>query len=86
MSLTLTPTEQRIYNLLSDGLPHTTEEMKNVIGEGHPEEVSIALVYAHVARMRKKLEEGRALGVSSHVRNGAHTYRLVALINKQDDG
>lgn len=81
----LTPTEQRIYNLLSDGMPHTSAELCAVIDPELANGVSIQAVSGHIGRMRKKLEPGRSLDITCSQRNHVFWYRLVALIVKGDD-
>lgn len=68
----LTPTEQRIFELLKDGETHTVDEIRS---RCLPDDMaSDAAVGMHVTSLRRKLEQKR-LSVTS-----AGGYRLVRMI------
>jgi hypothetical protein len=67
--LPLTPTQQRMYELLADGLPHSVEELQALL----PDELSRLSVKAHIWSIRRKLLTMQIVGQKL---NGKFTYRL----------
>lgn len=77
----LTATQQRIYDMLCDGLPHSRKEIHTCL----PDELSqITAIQAHITMLRKKLPPGQAILVE--VKSRSVHYRLVRLLNSPYDG
>ena len=53
-SIRFTPTEQRMYDLLADGLPHTRRELKACIDD---ELAELSAIKKHLTNLRKKLAD-----------------------------
>ena len=70
-STPFTATEQRLYTLLLDGMPHSREEVRDCVGDEYTEYMAVA---KHVSKLRRKLPLGRDIVA----RNGH--YRLVGCI------
>jgi DNA-binding CsgD family transcriptional regulator len=49
----LTPTEERMYSVLSDNLPHTKAELFTCLGDSFDDPKTVNV---HLSRLRKKLE------------------------------
>jgi hypothetical protein len=71
-----TPIEQRIIDLLSDGLPHERNEMCACIAPGSKNVNSLAV---HIFYLRQKVRELKQDIVTEHRRGGIH-YRHVILL------
>ncbi len=76
--MTFTPTEQRFYTLLSDGLPHPTRELFALLDDELAGPVAVKM---RVSAMRAKLKL-RGEGVFWQCGN----YQLVKLLANAYDG
>ncbi len=80
-SARFTPTEQRILNLLSDGLPHSREEIRHCLSD---ELAPKAAIRPHIASIRRVL---RLLGEDIICEiNPKICYRHVRLLASANDG
>lgn len=80
MDVKLTPTEQRIYDLLSDGMPKPRAKVFECLDD---ELTAVDTLYVHVFNLRKKLRHlGRDV-VSRKGHSGA-TYQLVQTIDRSE--
>lgn len=81
MSLTngihLTATERKMRDVLSDGFPHSRQELYACLWD---EESAFISIQCHISRMRKKLKNGQTILCELYKRT-PH-YRLVQLIGK----
>lgn len=82
MAEILTATEQRIFNLLSDGRPHTKEEIHTCIND---ELAPVSAIANHISRMRKQLRVHGKDVICSY-RGGVTKYQLVRLMHSPNDG
>lgn len=74
----LTPTERRIFNLLSDGQPHSLHEMRGCLNDPFMENSTIRV---HIVNVRKKIrEEGHAI---VYERWDDHCYRLARFVSSR---
>lgn len=73
----LTPTQQRIIKLLSDGLPHTREEIHSLLDDALTE---LSAVRKHVCLVRAKLA-GRGETILCELVNRRICYRHVRLLS-----
>ena len=79
--LTFTPTQQKIVDLLSDGLPHTRKEVHACLWD---ELSPLSNIKAHITAIRKKI---RPLGQDIICEyNGKIHYRHVRLLASAYDG
>lgn len=80
MTTDLTPTEQRIYDVLSDGLAHPSAQLFAVLGDDMTEVNTLSV---HLFRMRPKLQRhGRDIVCR---KNGFTSYRLVRYLTDDDE-
>lgn len=70
-----TPIQQKMLAILSDGQPHTKEELHSVC---HPES-RVSLVRQHVAMIRKKLTQ-KGETILCEYSNKGYFYRHVRLL------
>lgn len=54
----MTPTQQRLWEILKDGKPHSRLELKKAIDPENPELCSKGNLDAHLSMLRKKIPEG----------------------------
>jgi DNA-binding response OmpR family regulator len=54
----LTPTQQRIWDILKDGEPHSRMELKRAIDPYNPELCSKGNLDVHLTMLRKKIPDG----------------------------
>lgn len=72
----LTPTQQRIMDLLADGKGHTREELHKCM----PDELSsIANLYVHVHHLNRRLKQ-QGQEVVSRYEDGRYLYRHVQYV------
>lgn len=76
----LTPTQQRLYDLLLDGYPHSRDELISLLDDEFNERPEDC-VYAHLSNMRKQLGPHGQDIVTRGI-NGKSTYRLVRHITR----
>ena len=76
---TFTPTEQRILDVLNDGLRHTVDELRHCLTD----ELSVSAVKVHVCHIRAKLKEVGRDVVAEHqlFPRSVWTYRQVRLLH-----
>lgn len=74
----ITPVQQKMFNLLRDGQPHSLEEFKALLWDDQALD-PISAIRMHLSKLRSYLEKHKGLSVL----NGQGTYRLVRLIGKQ---
>lgn len=72
-----TPIHLRILEILSDGLPHTPEELLPAIGD---ELADIPTLQVHICRIRKVLRPAGQDIIAEYVRRDCR-YRHVRLLN-----
>lgn len=73
MTIPLTPTEQRLFDLLSDGGPHTKDQLVKVVdADGLVEWGSVKV---HISNIRVKIRAG-GLEIVSRGGGPAVTYQL----------
>ena len=78
----LTPTQQKIIDLLSDGLKHSREELHNLINPN----ANKSNVHIHISQLRKLLLS-RGEDIAGEVGFGMRiTYRHVRLLVNPNDG
>ena len=77
-----TPTQQRIVDLLSDGLPHTKRELFECLVD---ELGSINNIWPHLTAIRKKLRP-RGHDILCEIYNRKCHYRHVVLLRSAGDG
>jgi len=77
MPVELTPTQSRIMNLLSDGRPHTADELHRCFSDELTEKDNVRCM---VSLMRDRLNLN-GLDITSRRKSSRTTYRLVRLIN-----
>lgn len=82
MAEILTATEQRIFNLLSDGKPHTKEEVHTCLND---ELSPVSAIANHISRMRKQLRH-HAKDILCRYGGGKTTYQLIRLTHSPNDG
>lgn len=75
----LTPTQKRMYDLLSDGLPHSRRELHACLWD---EMSRLATIERHLSTLREKLA---AVGEGVMAVNGVG-YQLVRLLHSPYDG
>lgn len=76
----LTPSQQRLFDALSDGLPHTSKSLFALIDSQAGVENLRMMIY----KLKNKLEE-RGLSVLCRTTGGVTQYRLVRYLNQDDD-
>lgn len=75
----LTPTQRRIYEALSDGLPRTAKQLHSLLWD---EQSATGTVNRHISYLRKKLaEKDPGVGILIEVIKGRIHFRMVYLIN-----
>lgn len=75
----LTPTQRKIYERLSDGLPYTPKQLHPLLWD---EQSAIGTVNRHISYLRKKLaEKDPGVGILIEVIKGRIHFRMVYLIN-----
>lgn len=76
-----TPTEQRIIDVLSDGMRHKQDELLKCIED---ELATPSNLYSHISRIRKKIHPiGR--DVVCRVTGWRRQYQLMSMIKTDDD-
>lgn len=77
MSNGYTPTQQRMLNLLGDGLSHTKEELHGCLDD---DLAQVECIRAHISDLRKRL---RPLGqdIVNRYEDGAYVYRWVRIVS-----
>lgn len=74
----LTPTEQRIYDLLRDGVPHGRSQLYRCLGDTDDPDLARTLLSTHISRLNDKImPHGRKVTVFGN--NGGAEYALVRL-------
>lgn len=77
-----TPTEQRIIQLLNDGLLHSREEIHTCLDD---ELSDISAIRPHITHIRNKLRPfGEDIMCRRH--NGSYYYQQVRLVSSGHDG
>ena len=74
----LTPTERRLYDMLSDGEPHTKEELQTCMSDTLTGQ---QVMQVHLVNMRPKIRS-RGLGVLTQTIKGKLHYRMVQFISR----
>lgn len=83
MTIPLTPTEQRLFDLLSDGRPH---DPKSLIKAVDPDSlVEWGTVYVHVRNIRGKVKAA-GLDIVPRMVNRAALYQLVRVYVPEEVG
>jgi len=72
-----TRTEKKIVNLLSDGLPHTREEVHDCLWD---EEAPLTAIQMHISRIRAKIRP-RGEEIVCELRHRTIHYRHVRLLD-----
>ena len=75
-----TPTQIRMLEILSDGLPHTKDELHKCCGPS-----GLWAVPNHVSSLRKKLNRRGQDIVCRKVQNGPMCYQHVRLLSSFDE-
>lgn len=78
----LTPTWQRIMDMLSDGSAHTEKE---ILGCMEDPLTKVATLRVHICAMRRELKH-HAHGILTEQVNGTNYYRLVRFISSAARG
>lgn len=78
--LTLTPTQQRIFDVLKDGWEHPVDELVKAI-DTHAE---LHQLRNHISDMRPKLDMMRLTVVCQERQNGRSSYRLARWIDTEE--
>jgi hypothetical protein len=76
VSIQYTPIQQRIIDLLSDGLPHERRDMLKCI---NPNSKNLNGLAVHIAFLRSKVRELRQ-DIVTELRRGGIYYRMVILL------
>lgn len=75
----LTPTEQRLYDILSDGLAHPAAQLFATLGDDMTDAVTLRM---HISNLRAKLQRhGRDVVARQ---NGHTSYRLVRYLTDDE--
>ncbi len=77
MTYELTRTQQRIYDALSDGKPHSTDDLRQYL---YYEQSSKANLRTHIWGIRKKIRPERDILVQ-YIQQALH-YRMVASLEQ----
>ncbi len=77
----LTPVEQRMMDVLADGLPHTPQELHACLWD---ELSPLRNIRAHVTRLRTKLRPSHT--VTTYGLNGSIVYRLTRFLDNPYNG
>ena len=80
MKLNLTPTEQRLFDLLEDGKPHKPEVLLPLIDELADRNT----LYVHLCRLRAKLRPHDEEIVAQSLGKGGIAYRRMKVITTLD--
>lgn len=84
MTVTLTPTEQRIINLLSDGYPHHRLDLMALLND---DMTSFKTLAVHIFNLRKKLRPTGEDIITEVVNPRTHVhFRLVRLLGSAYNG
>ena len=75
-----TPTQQRIVDLLNDGMPHTRQELHNCLEDRHS---PISSINIHISALRKKLIPAGST-ILCQLSSRRLYYRHVRLLNHVD--
>ncbi|HYE70380.1 MAG TPA: helix-turn-helix domain-containing protein [Aquabacterium sp.] len=78
--LQFTPAQQRIVDLMADGLPHTKEELRRTLWD---DLASTVTAQVHLCHIRKKLRTAGCDVLIQYLGNRLH-YRLVAYLAPQN--
>lgn len=76
----LSPTQQRLFDALSDGLPHTSKSLFGLIDSQAGVESLRIMIY----KLKNKLEE-RGLSVLCRTTGGVTQYRLVRYVDPAEE-
>lgn len=76
----LTATERRLYDLFSDGEPHTKDELLGCMSDNL---TGTATMQVHLTNLRPKIRD-RGLGILTQFIRGKVHYRMVQFICKSD--
>ncbi len=76
-----TPIEQRMINLLSDGIRHSYEEMFQCLDD---ELAGNTAVLFHITNLKNKLAK-KGFGITSQRENKVTYYRMVRFIGKSSE-
>lgn len=77
----LTPTQQRIMDVLGDGFDHTKEELKKCVGDELSTDNNLSV---HIHLLKKRLAPfGKT--ITSHEHAGRSYYRVVRFIAVDDE-
>lgn len=77
-----TPTQQRILELLSDGLRHKRDEVLACLGD---DMASLDTMQIHIVYLRKKLNP-KGTDIVCQVYNGGYYYRHIRMLVNPNDG
>lgn len=72
----LTPTQEAMWRVLSDGEPHSRAVLHELCGPS-----SITMVACHIARLRRRLEPG--LDIVCMLHNNQVCYRLMRIYHQR---
>lgn len=75
------PIEQKLIDILSDGLPHSVEQLKLCLTDG--EYSSIDSLYVQIVNLRKVLKS-RGRDVRPQRIDGVSHYRMVRFLNDEE--
>lgn len=73
----MTPTHQRIYAVLSDGEPHTVQDLQPCLWDDLADP---AVLRCHISTLRKELSKQSEGIVTRREVNGVTTYQLVRVM------
>ena len=78
----LTPTQQRLMDVLQDGKPHTKEELLAVMIDPLTD---VRVMQIHLSNLRKRLRPNGLDVFSVSTKGWEHRYRLVRLVGSPDE-
>lgn len=78
-----TPTQRRILALLSDGMPHSKDELRKCLDDDLSDNHNIAM---HICFLRRKLNPIGEDIVAQHVGPGGIKYRHMRMLASAYDG
>lgn len=79
--MNLTPIEQRMFNILSDGNDHTREELYACLSD---DMALLAAIRPHLSNLRKKLPSSFDIVCLASSHSGPARYRLVRNARSKD--
>lgn len=77
-----TPTEKRILTVLSDGLPHTRQELHRCLSD---ELAELSAIQPHISRIRRRLQN-KGQDIVCVLCNRQIQYQHVRILNSAYDG